>query len=96
MAQIEIVWSQSALNDIQEIVSFISRDSEQYAVNFATRIVETVETLGQFPEIGRVVPEYNNPEIRELIYRNYRVVYKVNPGFVEIITVFQGSRLLDD
>jgi addiction module RelE/StbE family toxin len=95
MAQIKIVWSQRAQTDIEEIISYISRDSKQYAVNFATKIIETVETLGQFPEIGRVVPEYNNSRIRELIYRNYRVVYQVKPGFVEIVTVFRGSRLLD-
>jgi plasmid stabilization system protein ParE len=51
--------------------------------------------LGQFPEIGRVVPEYNKPEIRELIYRNYRIVYRTKPDFIEIITVFQGSRILE-
>jgi plasmid stabilization system protein ParE len=95
MAEIEIVWSRRALSDIEEIISFISRDSEQYAVNFASKIVETVETLRLFPGIGRVVPEYSDPGIRELIYRNYRVVYKIEPGFVEIATVFQGSRLLE-
>lgn len=95
MAQIVITWSQRALSDIEEIISYISRDSEQYAVNFASKIVETVEKVGLFPDIGRIVPEYGDSELRELIYRNYRIVYKIKPGFIEIVTVFQGSRLLE-
>jgi plasmid stabilization system protein ParE len=95
MAQIKIVWSRRALSDIEEIISYISRDSEQYAVNFASKIVETIEKAGLFPEIGRIVPEYNDSELRELIYRNYRIVYKIKPQMIEIVTVFQGSRLLE-
>jgi plasmid stabilization system protein ParE len=95
MAEIKIVWSRRAIDDIEELVSYISQDSELYAVNFASKIVNAVETLKVFPEIGRIVPEYNNPRIRELIYRNYRIVYQITPGVVEIVTVFQGSKHLE-
>jgi len=95
MAEIEILWSRRAVDDIEELVSYISQDSELYAVNFATKIVNAVETLKVFPEIGRIVPEYNSPGIREIIYRNYRIIYKLIPGSVEIVTVFQGSRHLE-
>jgi ParE-like toxin of type II ParDE toxin-antitoxin system len=53
-----------------------------------------VERLRSFPESGRVVPELNRPEIREVIVRPYRVVYRIRPGAVEIATVFRASRLL--
>jgi plasmid stabilization system protein ParE len=53
MAEIEIIWSRRAVDDIEELVSYISQDSELYAVNFATKIVNAVETLKVFPEIGR-------------------------------------------
>ena len=53
-----------------KIISFISKDSELYAVNFASKIISAVETLKVFPEIGRIVPEYGDPKIREIIYRN--------------------------
>lgn len=46
-----------------------------------------------FPESGRVVPERNDKEIREIIVRPYRIVYRVRPGYVEIATVFRASRL---
>ena len=95
MAEIEVIWSRRAVDDFEELVSYISQDSELYAVNFATKIVNAVETLKVFPEIGRIVPEYNSPGIREIIYRNYRIIYKLIPGSVEIVTVFQGSRHLE-
>lgn len=84
MAEVKITWSDRAL----------SKDSEYFAINFASKIISSVEILKSFPNIGRIVPEYQNPEIRELIYRNYRIVYKYKTKFVEIITVFHGSKLL--
>ena len=95
MAEVKIVWSEEALKDIEEIISFISKDSELYAVNFASKIISAVETLKMFPEIGRIVPEYGDPKIREIIYRNYRIVYQIEERAVEIITVSHGSKLLE-
>ena len=94
MAEVKIVWSEEALKDIEEIISFISKDSKLYAVNFASKIISAVETLRAFPEIGRIVPEYADPKIREIIYRNYRIVYQIEERAVEIITVSHGSKLL--
>lgn len=95
MAEVKIVWSEEALKDIEEIISFISKDSELYAVNFASKIISAVETLRVFPEIGRIVPEYADPKIREIIYRNYRIVYQIEERAVEIITVSHGSKQLE-
>jgi plasmid stabilization system protein ParE len=55
-----------------------------------------VERLQMFPESGRVVPERNEKEIREIIVRPYRIVYRVRPGYVEIATVFRASRLFPE
>jgi plasmid stabilization system protein ParE len=55
-----------------------------------------VERLGAFPESGRVVPELDKPEIREVIVRPYRIVYRRRPGLVEIATVFRSSRQLPE
>ena len=63
--------------------------------NFASKIISAVETLRVFPEIGRIVPEYADPKIREIIYRNYRIVYQIEDRAVEIITVSHGSKLLE-
>ena len=95
MAEMKVVWSVESLKDIEEIISYISKDSKLYAINFASKIISAVETLEAFPEIGRIVPEYDNTLIREIIYRNYRIVYKISEKVIEIATVFQGSKRLD-
>ncbi len=60
------------------------------------RIVATVERLESYPESGRVVPELDRPEIREVITRPYRVVYRYRGESVEIATVFRSSRQLPE
>ena len=96
MAQIDrIIWSERAWADIDSIIEYISKDSEYYAKNFATKIINAVELLKIFPEMGRITPEIGNPAIRELQYKPYRIVYKILENTVEILTVYHGSRLFD-
>jgi len=56
------------------------------------RLVNSVERLIEFPEIGRIVPEVGEHELRELIVRPFRLVYRIRPGLVEVATVFRSSR----
>ncbi|MGQ0572185.1 MAG: type II toxin-antitoxin system RelE/ParE family toxin [Armatimonadota bacterium] len=56
---------------------------------------EAVSTLSRFPEKGRVVPEVGRPEIREVIYRGHRVIYRVGPRSIWVLTVRHGRRLFD-
>jgi toxin ParE1/3/4 len=60
------------------------------------RIIQGVERLASLPESGRVVPERSDPQLREVIVRPYRVVYRIRPGAVEIATVFRASRMLPE
>jgi toxin ParE1/3/4 len=89
-----IVWSPRAANGLEEICTYIARDSEHYACVFAQRIVDAVEDLVEFPEMGRVVPEYNSPSLRERIVGNYRIVYRLHSDAVQVVVVTHGSRLL--
>lgn len=89
----EIVWSPQAIDDVESIRDFIGRDSPTYGALVAARLVDSVERLGQFPDSGRVVPEFQDPGLREVLWRNYRVVYRTSRGHVEVVTVFHGSRL---
>jgi toxin ParE1/3/4 len=91
-----ITWSPQSLRDLEAIRAYISQDSPRYAALVVQRIVASVERLEAFPESGRVVPELNNPEIREIIVRPYRVVYRHRPGAVQIATVFRSSRQLPE
>ena len=87
-----VVWSPEAIRDVESIRAFIAQDSPVYAELVARRIVAVVERLQLFPESGRMVPERQDPAIREIIVNPYRVVYRLRSGMVEIATVFRGSR----
>lgn len=90
----KIKWSKDSIHDLKEICRFIAEDSPYYAILFKDRIFEMVEHLELFPEMGRKVPEDDDPKVRELIYKNYRIIYQVKEDYLEIITVIHGSRLL--
>jgi toxin ParE1/3/4 len=89
-------WSPEALRDLESIRTFIAQDSERYAELVVRRLVGAAERLRSFPESGRVVPERNDPMIREVLVGSYRVVYRLVQGQAEIVTVFRGSRLFPE
>ena len=90
----KILFSDIALQELANIKSYIKRDSEYYSRVFVDKILATIKKLGDFPCLGRVVPETNREDIRELIYRDYRIVYKCKSTEIIILTVIHGSREL--
>jgi addiction module RelE/StbE family toxin len=92
---VKIKWSKDSIESLKEICSYIAKDSPYYARIFKDRIFEMVEHLEFFPELGRKVPEANDPTVRELIYKSYRIIYQMKENYLEIITVIHGSRLLN-
>jgi toxin ParE1/3/4 len=90
MAQVR--WSLTAGNDLQDIEDFIARDSVFHAITFVDRIVESAETLLKTPQIGRIVPEFNRPDLREVIFRGYRIVYLLRNDEVLILRVVHEAR----
>ena len=92
---VEIEWSQTSENDLNEIIDYIAQDSLEYALSFYEEVREKVGNLVQFPKMGRKVPELDNPNIRELILRNYRLIYRIIGEKVQIIRLIHGSRILD-
>lgn len=91
---VRLEWNERALDDLKEIHEYIARDSPNFANLFVKKVYETVQKLKDFPEIGRIVPEMDNPAIRELIFQNYRIIYRNNVENVEILTIIHGSRIL--
>ena len=87
-------WSHTAASDLEDICAYIGRDSPHYASSFAKRIVSATRLIGQFPESGRIVPEYRDPAIRELIYQGYRVVYRLKAEASEIVQICHGAKRL--
>ena len=89
-----LAWSPEAIEDIEGIASHIERDSPWYARAVASKIVETAETIPDFPELGRMVPEIGDRTIRERFVYSYRLVYRIEQERILIATVVHGSRLL--
>src|SRR5437016_6283535 len=87
-----IAWSLTAQDDLLDIGIYIARDSPVYAVRMIDRLVEAVEQLGLFPLSGRVVPEFERADLRELIVSSYRIVYLVQADNVTILRVVHGAR----
>ena len=86
---VEIIWSKSSVNDLDR---YISTDSVLYAKRFIDLLISRVEQLKDFPESGRVVPEKNNPKIRELIEGNYRIFYKYSAKNVTVLRIHNSAR----
>lgn len=88
----KVKWSLPAVDDLESIYEYIGRDSELYATSFVEKIFYSVEKLKDFPEIGRIIPETNDPNMRELIFQNYRIMYRIFQDTIQIIAVIRGSR----
>lgn len=69
----KVVWTEPALNDLQGIIEYIAKDYVVYAERFGMRVVQAPRILQQSPFLGRIVPEFNDQSIRELIYEPHRV-----------------------
>lgn len=91
----KLLWSPLALERVNEIADFIARDRPIAAEQWVEGIFTAVERLGEFPLSGREVPEVRRPDLRELLYGNYRIVYRVEPEKVSVLTVRHGRQLLD-
>ena len=91
----EVRWTTQAADDLELIAEFIAHDSPHYASLFVVDVLTAVERLERFPESGRIVPEKNDPKVREIILGNYRIVYRRRADVAEILTIHHGARLLD-
>ena len=91
----DVRWTPQAAEDLESISEFIARDSTHYARLFVLDVLEAVERLAPFPQSGRIVPEVNDPTIREILLGSYRIVYRVKGERVDVLTVYHGARLLD-
>lgn len=88
----KLIWTNPAVFDLETIHNFIAHDSEYYATSFIEELISQPEELIEFPEMGRVVPEYEREEIRELIFQSYRIIYQVTESNILVLTVIHGKR----
>jgi toxin ParE1/3/4 len=94
---VKVIWTDSAIQDLDDIGNFISKDSERYAEVTVERLFNSVDILEEFPRAGKMVTEFENEFIRELIRGSYRIVYHIIDDFrIDIITVHNSSRLIEN
>lgn len=92
---VKVVWTDSAIVDLNDIGEHIAKDSERYAELTVDRLFNSVDILEEQPQSGKMVPEIQNDKIRELIRGSYRIVYHIVDEFrIDITTIHNCSRLI--
>ena len=88
----KVIWTETALRDAESIKAYIEQDSGIYAIRVIEKIVEAVEDLILYPKMGRVVPEFNKKDIREIIVYNYRIIYELQSHSITVLTIIHSAR----
>ena len=87
-------WTEQAWERLLEVERFVARDDPRAAARLVNRLIDRGDGLAEYPERGRRLPELLESGLRELIVDNYRIVYRRTSRAVEVLTVFEGHRLL--
>ena len=91
----KLIWSPAARDDLHDIVVvFIARDNPNREMSFGYELISETDRLQEFPELGRSVPEYRDDNFREIIFRPYRIVYRIDHErrLCEIARVWHSAR----
>ena len=94
-----VYWSQSAKNDLDEIIEYISKDSPKTALKILESLEKQINNLITFPKRGRIIPElkkHNIYKYREIIHAPWRIFYKIEEKKVYTLAVIDGRRNIDD
>lgn len=92
----EIIWTRQALEMVNEFVDYIARDDYQTAERWALELMQKTDKLADHPRLGRIVPEYNEETLREIIAGNYRIAYRIKEEAIYIEAVWHVRQLPDE
>jgi len=90
----KVTWTENAIGNLLGIYEYIAVNSPTYAQRMVDRITRRTEQIADHPYSGRKVPEYNAEDIREIIEKPYRLIYRIKQDQVDVLTVIHGARLL--
>ncbi|HFD31705.1 MAG TPA: type II toxin-antitoxin system RelE/ParE family toxin [Gammaproteobacteria bacterium] len=90
----KIIWSPLAVERTSEIAEYISIDNPSAAVAWVEKLFEKVDLLKLSPETGRKVPEISRKEIKEILFGNYRIIYRIEKTKISILTIRHGKQIL--
>lgn len=90
----KLKWSFKASKHLHAIFDYIAQDSKTYASRFIKSLIQATRKLEKHPYCGRIVPELESYGFREVLYKNYRIIYRVlePDGDIEILAVIHGAR----
>jgi toxin ParE1/3/4 len=88
----DVVWAESARDALDEVITYIAHDSPQAAVQVLDAALQAAASLSTLTERGRIVPELNNPAIRETFVFRYRLMYRVEDATVVVVAFVHGAR----
>ncbi len=91
-----VIWAQQAVVDLRSIHDFIARDSRYYAKKVVHDIREIVDDLNGLPKMGRILPELNEEDVRELFLYSYRIIYEIKDEVIFVLAVVHQRRHLKD
>ena len=88
----QVIWTEPALEDLRDIISFVAKDSPSYAAKLGARLVEAPRRLTKMPKSGGTVREFNLDHIREISVRPYRLIYVIRADVCYVVAVVHGAR----
>jgi plasmid stabilization system protein ParE len=92
----KVHWTDTALDHLSAIYEYIAVDSENYARRMIDRLTKRSRQIGNFPYSGRMVPEFEEDQIREVIEGPYRIIYYIKPDQIDVLAVIHGARQISD
>ena len=88
----KVLWTDSAVAQLQAIHDYLAQTSPEYALRIVDRLTKRSIQIAAFPLSGRMVPEYELNEVRELIEGRYRIIYLLEAAQVQVLAVIHGAR----
>lgn len=90
----KVLWTARSEKDLLEIGRFIAKDSRTTARRWTAKLKRKAHEAARNPRAGRQAPEFEREDVREVLLKSYRIVYRIQVKHIEILTVFEGHRLL--
>jgi addiction module RelE/StbE family toxin len=89
---VKVYWTDTAVKHLSAIYAYIAQNSPQYAARVVDRLTRRSEQIANFPLSGRIVPEFETEQIREVIEGSYRIIYYIKPDQIDVLAVIHGSQ----
>lgn len=92
----KVHWTDTALEHLRAIHTYLSRDSQQYALRMVDRLTRRSQQIADFPFSGRAVPEFEHPRIREILEGPYRLIYYVTSDRLDVLAVLHSAQQIPE